>query len=130
MKRSLVAASLLLALAGCARTSLPVAQVPENLKPATDETLVAAVAAHGVQIYECRARKDQAQAMEWAFVAPEAELLDSRGRVVGKHYAGPSWESTDGSKVAGSVKARADAPSAGTIPWLLLTTKSFGRVAA
>jgi hypothetical protein len=45
---------------------------------------------------------------------------------IGKHYAGPHWESTDGSKVVAAVKERADAPAAGAIPWLLLTAKSVG----
>ena len=39
---------------------------------------------------------------------------------MGKHYAGPTWESDDGSKVVGTVKARADAPAPDAIPWLLL----------
>ena len=84
------------------------------------------VAARGVQIYECRAKKDDPAASEWAFVAPEAELLDGTGKVIGKHYAGPHWEAADGSKIVGAVKSRADAPQAGAIPWLLLTTKSVG----
>jgi hypothetical protein len=53
-------------------------------------------------------------------------LFDARGNTIGKHYAGPHWESTDGSKVAASLKERADAPSAGAIPWLLLAAKSVG----
>jgi len=44
----------------------------------------------------------------------------------GRHYAGPHWESTDASKILGTVKERADAPVAGAIPWLLLTAKSVG----
>jgi Protein of unknown function (DUF3455) len=55
-----------------------------------------------------------------------ADPIDHRGKPVGKHYAGPHWESIDGSKVVGSVKARADAPQAGAIPWLLLSTTSTG----
>lgn len=127
MKRALVVL-LPLVLAACAagapRTALT--PVPANLEPSANEGLVATLGARGVQIYECRARKDDPQAQEWAFVAPEADLLDAHGKVVGKHYAGPHWESADGSRIAGAVKARADAPRTGTIPWLLLTTKSVG----
>ena len=72
-----------------------------------------------MQIYECRDSK-------WLFVAPEAELWDARGRKIGSHYAGPHWELADGSKVLATVKARADAPAAGAIPWLLLNAKSVG----
>jgi len=104
----------LLAIAGCATV-----QVPDNLKPASNEPLAMVTAATGVQIYECRDRK-------WTFVAPEAELWDSRGRKIGSHYAGPAWELADGSKVVGAVKQRADAPATGAIPWLLLGAKSVG----
>jgi hypothetical protein len=94
--------------------------IPENLKPAANESLNGVISAKGGQIYECRDQK-------WVFVAPEAELFDSRGNLIGRHYAGPSWEATgDGSKVVGTVKTRADAPEAGAIPWLLLSTKSVG----
>jgi hypothetical protein len=100
--------------------------VPDKLKPAANETLAMIVPAKGVQIYECRAKKDQAGAYEWAFVAPEADLFDTSGKKIGRHYAGPHWESADGSKIAGTVKANTDAPQADAIPWLLLVTKSVG----
>lgn len=131
---SRASAPLLLALlvGGCASpTSL--VEVPRNLDPGADETLAMIVPAKGVQIYECRAGKDQA-AYEWAFVAPEADLFDTRGKRIGRHYAGPHWESHDGSKIVAAVKQRADAPAADAIPWLLLAAKavepqgSFGKV--
>ena len=84
------------------------------------------VPAKGVQIYRVPSKKDQAGAYEWAFVAPEADLFDTNGSKIGRHYAGPHWESTDGSKIAGMVKANSDAPQADAIPWLLLVTKSVG----
>lgn len=100
--------------------------VPGTLKPQDGERLAERVAARGVQIYECRALPNAAGGAHWAFVAPEAELLDARGAVAGKHYAGPHWEALDGSKIVGAVKARADAPQATAIPWLLLSAKSVG----
>jgi hypothetical protein len=84
------------------------------------------VPAKGVQIYECRAKKDQVATYEWAFVAPQAELFDAHGKRIGRHYAGPHWEATDGSKILGTVKERAEAPVPDAIPWLLLATKSVG----
>ena len=101
--------------AGCAST----VPVPDNLKPAANESLALIVPAKGVQIYECRAGS-------WAFVAPQADLFDRAGKKIGTHYAGPHWEAADGSKIVGAVKQRADAPAAGNIPWLLLGTKSVG----
>jgi len=88
------------------------------------------VAAKGVQIYECRAKKERGGDYEWAFVAPEAELFDAAGSRIGKHYAGPTWESNDGSKIAGTVTESAAAPEAASIAWLLLAAKPFGPAGA
>ena len=114
--------------ASCAslETPAPTVDVPAKLRPSANESLAAIVSARGVQIYECRADKDRADQYQWAFVAPEADLFDARGGKIGKHYAGPQWESNDGSKIMGTVKERADAPQADAIPWLLLATKSVG----
>jgi hypothetical protein len=100
--------------------------VPATLKPEGQHRLAERLSARGVQIYECRALPNSAAGADWAFVAPEAELLDGRGTVTGKHYAGPHWEALDGSKIVGAVTARADAPQAGAIPWLLLSARSVG----
>ena len=110
-------------LAACVTPQLT--KVPDNLRASPEERVAMVVPAKGVQIYECRARKDQA-GYEWAFVAPDADLFDVRGNRIGRHYAGPHWEAADGSKVVGAVKQRADAPVADAIPWLLLGAKSVG----
>jgi hypothetical protein len=112
-------------LIGACSTTPPSPPIPDALQAPAGERLLEVVAARGVQIYECRA-KAGVPGNEWAFVAPEAELLDAQGRQVGKHYAGPHWEAADGSRIKGSVKAKADAPQAGAIPWLLLTTLTAG----
>src|SRR5262249_23241734 len=62
---------------------------------------------------------------EWTFKAPEAMLTDTSGRTL-KHYAGPSWEAPDGSKIVGKVMANEPAPKPGAIPWLLLSVESSG----
>ncbi len=120
--------SMALVVAACAspQPPTPAVKVPDKLKPGANESLAMIVPAKGVQIYECRAKKDQAGAYEWVFVAPEADLFDARGNRIGRHYAGPHWESSDGSKILGAVKERADAPAADAIPWLLLSAKSVG----
>jgi hypothetical protein len=125
MKRTAILSALLLIAAACAAPVRVAPTVPENLKPGADESMIGTLAARGVQIYECRMKSGDNQVPEWVFVAPEADLF-ADGKSVGRHYAGPNWESVDGSKVAGVVKARADAPQAGAIPWLLLATKSVG----
>jgi hypothetical protein len=128
MTSRITAFLLVLLIAACASPQAPTSMVtvPEKLKPGADESLAMIVPAKGVQLYECRARTGQVGGYEWAFVAPEADLFDARGTRTGRHYAGPHWESTDGSKIVGSVKERADAPAADAIPWLLLAAKSVG----
>jgi uncharacterized protein DUF3455 len=97
--------------------------IPAKLAPPQDRPLVGKYAAKGVQIYVCRA---EGVANEWEFKAPEAELTDAQGRSFAKHYAGPTWEARDGSKIVGKVLANEPAPKAGAIPWLLLSTDSSG----
>jgi hypothetical protein len=120
----------ILALSIAACTNLPDTAardgVPNELKPNANETLAMIVSAKGVQIYECRASNDQPATYEWVFVAPEAELFDPSGKQIGRHFAGPSWDSADGSKIVGTLKGHYDAPRADAIPWLLLATRSVG----
>jgi hypothetical protein len=131
---TLAGASLAAILAGCAASNVGTNPlVPENLKVPAGQTLSLVSPATGVQIYECGAIKADPARFEWIFKAPEADLFDLSGKKIGKHYGGPTWESNDGSKVVGEVKARDDGPAATAIPWLLLAAKStsgngaFGR---
>lgn len=124
-KQTVMAMSLASLVAGCATSGARTpASVPESLRTPATEMLSLEAAATGVQIYECSARKDEPTRYEWTFRAPEADLFDTAGRRIGKHYAGPTWESDDGSKVVGVVKARDNGPDPGAIPWLLLGAKS------
>jgi hypothetical protein len=97
--------------------------IPAKLAPPQERSLVGKYAAKGVQIYVCRVK---GAANEWDFKAPEAELTDAQGRPFAKHYAGPTWEAPDGSKIVGKILAKEPAPKAGAIPWLLLSTESSG----
>jgi len=79
---------------------------PEAFSVADRETVLV-VHATGAQIYECRA--DASGATSWIFREPVATLV--RGsETVGRHYAGPIWELTDGQVVRG--KQSASAPGA------------------
>jgi len=113
---------------GCASIGNPTPPtVPANLQPPNDEEPFLETQATGVQIYECVPKSGQAGSYEWVFRAPEAALADRTGRSLGKHYAGPTWEGTDGSRVLGELRARDPGPDASAIPWLLLGAKStFG----
>ena len=91
----------------------------EKLRPAADEQLAFVLAAEGVQVYACKPSPKDPYAYAWAFVAPEAALSEG-GSIVGRHYAGPTWESSsDGSSVKGTVRERQDGGH-GNIPLLLL----------
>ncbi|RJP67776.1 MAG: DUF3455 domain-containing protein [Comamonadaceae bacterium] len=115
----------LMGLVACAAGPAPSGAVPPALDPGQSVRALTTVSATGVQVYECRAVAGTTTPA-WTFVAPEAELFDQRGRPVGRHGEGPYWQGLDGSRVVGSVRARADAPVPGAIPWLLLATRSTG----
>jgi Protein of unknown function (DUF3455) len=98
--------------------------VPNNLKVRDGQTVLLKAVGQGVQIYACSAKAGDATQFEWAFKAPEADLMSDKGERIGRHYAGPTWEANDGSKVVGEVLQRAEAPRPGAVPWLLLKAKS------
>jgi hypothetical protein len=114
---------LALTLVSCKRESIPPPVVPENLKAPEGHVLLKALG-KGVQIYTCKASMDDPSKFAWTFKAPEAELKNNEGETIGKHYAGPTWEATDGSKVVGALKQQAASPDPNAIPWLLLKAKS------
>ena len=99
-------------------------QVPGPLQVPATLRLIKQLHATGVQIYECQPAKNDPSQFEWAFKQPEATLLTKGGRNFGKHYAGPSWEANDGSKVIGEVVGRSESPKPDSIPWLLLRAKA------
>ena len=96
--------------------SVASAELPDPIA-ATGETLVATIRAQGAQVYECTA--DATGRLEWQFREPIATLLVD-GKTVGRHFAGPTWELTDGSKVLGKVAGRAPGATATDIPLLKL----------
>ena len=98
---------------------IPRPEVPEKIKAPAGEELVLVAHASGSQIYICQAGADGK--MAWTLKAPDAELRNDQGAVMGRHYAGPAWKLNDGSEVTGKAAARVDSPDAGSIPWLLVT---------
>lgn len=108
------------------RSGHAAAAVPDNLAVPRGAMPLFKTYAAGVQTYVCTPEGDYLDklAFVWTFKGPEAQLWDELGEKIGTHYAGPTWEGNDGSVVAGEVAARADAPNAGAIPWLLLRAKS------
>jgi hypothetical protein len=104
-----------LASASAAETALP------DAIAAPGEAVVLSVHAEGAQVYECKAAADGKLA--WAFREPIATLLLD-GKTVGRHYAGPNWEHSDGSAVAGKVAGSAPGAAPGDIAWLKLSVIS------
>lgn len=124
-------AALALATCACVTTT---GSVPLLLQTPDSQELILEAKARGAQLYACEA--DPMGRLQWTLKAPEATLFDDQGQQIGRHYAGPTWESFDGSKVAGKVTASVPSPDAGAIPWLLVTATSasgggtFGKVAS
>jgi len=110
-------AGFLACLSGPARCE---AQIPDAIT-APGETAIAEFHAEGAQIYECKA--DASGKLAWALREPIASLF-ADGKTAGRHYAGPAWELTDGSAVAGKLAGRAPGASPKDIPWLKLSVAS------
>lgn len=92
--------------------------VPEKIKAPAGDVVILRALASGSQIYTCQGSEGK---FAWSLKAPDAELRDAQGAVIGKHYAGPAWKYKDGSEVTGKGVARADSPESDSIPWLLVT---------
>ncbi|XGW00143.1 MAG: DUF3455 domain-containing protein [Leptolyngbya sp. BL-A-14] len=97
-------------------------QIPDSLRVPTDQQLQSHLVAKGDQIYLCHAVPGPT-AFKWLLKAPEATLSNESQTVVGKHFAGPSWQMNDRSTLVGKLQAKVDAPQADAIPWLLLKVK-------
>lgn len=80
--------------------------------------LIATVHANGAQIYECRL--SELNTLIWQFREPIASLQVG-SQTVGRHFAGPNWEMTDGTSVKAVALSQAPAASDGDIPHLMLT---------
>jgi FtsP/CotA-like multicopper oxidase with cupredoxin domain len=101
--------------------SLAAQQVPQQLQPPAGEQLLLQVHAKGDQVYVC---KEGVTEFAWNLKAPDAQLFDKDGNPFGKHFAGPSWEAKDGSRVTGKAAANVPSPDADSIPWLLVNVVS------
>lgn len=113
---SLLAAAIILLSTACAAQ-----RVPSQLQPSANEQLLLQVHAKGDQVYICQ---DGVAQFAWALKAPDAQLFDKDGKPFGKHFVGPTWEASDGSRVIGKAAANVPSPDADSIPWLLVDVVS------
>ena len=102
-------------------------EIPKDIQDSKDY-FSSAVSAIGVQIYVCKPKEGALNQFEWSFKAPEAELFDGDGRLIGRHFndevnGGPAWELNDGSKVVGNKDKAQKHIVENSIPWLRLPTK-------
>jgi hypothetical protein len=113
MKTTLVAAAALLLSAGlsCA------AQSPASVDAPAGSTLLLKAKGDGFQVYACTGG-------HWTLKAPDANLLDAQGNIIGKHFAGPTWHLNNGGEVKGKAIANQPAPDGVSVPWLLLQAVS------
>jgi len=130
------AAALLIAAALTLLSPWPLtAQQPAgSIDPPPGSRVLLQVKGEGAQIYTCSTTQD---GVKWVLKAPDARLLDSAGKVIGRHFAGPTWQLSEGGKIKGQVQgelvASKPSPDSGSAAWLLLRAKagsgSLARVA-
>jgi hypothetical protein len=96
--------------------------VPDAIQAPAGEEVVLLAHATGSQIYTCQAAPDGK--FSWTLKGPDAELHDRKDKVIGQHFAGPTWKLKDGSEVTGKAVAHVDALDAQSIPWLLVKVVS------
>lgn len=113
---SLLGLSLLLGQPSAHAQKITPPQVPDAIQAHPGEQVVLVAHASGSQVYACRAGADGNFA--WTLKAPDAELKDDGGKVIGSHFAGPTWKLTDGSEVTGKASGHVDSPDPNSVAWL------------
>jgi hypothetical protein len=102
--------------------------VPDALRVPKGHKLLFKVEAEGVQIYESRPGPDGKP--QWVHKGPLAGLKQP-SKKTGYHYAGPSWEADDGSKlVADKAEKPVSVPAPDPkkdVPWLRIKVKTDGQ---
>jgi hypothetical protein len=110
--------------AGALATSAS-AQPAPNAAPAAfgvaDRAVILVAHGVGAQIYECK--PDASGHDAWTFREPVASLVKD-GKTVGRHYAGPTWELSDGGAIAGRMAASAPGATSDDVPLLKLDVVS------
>jgi hypothetical protein len=110
----------ILSLASAQKIARP--NVPDSIKAPADEEVVLVAHASGEQIYKCTG--DATLSLGWTFKEPKAQLFDSQGKVIGRHYAGPTWELNDGSAITGRTAPYEEYPDDNSIAWLRINVVS------
>src|SRR5512133_402709 len=116
----IVAAVAVLSLTQAAQAGPPPPVVPTKIQVPDGNKVFLVGHAVGVQIYSCNAT---ASGFAWGFVAPRANLYNDHGKLIITHFAGPTWQAKDGSRVVGLAEKLVTVdPTA--IPWVRLSAAS------
>ena len=79
--------------------------VPDRIQVPAGNAPYMQAHAIGAQVYACAATAD---GPKWQFVEPQAILYDDHARLIGIHFAGPTWQTRDGSQVKAAKRRRRD----------------------
>jgi hypothetical protein len=97
----------------CLATSSIAQTAKESIDVPPHSTLLLQATGSGDQVYRCIRGS-------WVLEAPDAKLLNQEGALIGRHFAGPTWQLNDGSWVKGQAIAKQPSPDATAMPSLLL----------
>jgi len=91
----------------------PPSDAPGGIAVEAGNKVFLIVHAIGTQNYTCTG------AGTWSAAVPQADLFADNGHQIGTHFAGPTWQLKDGSKVLG-MRLKGVTVGTDAIPWLLL----------
>ena len=118
-KRLLCLAGTTLAFTCLTPAAFAQSDLPENVRVPAGHKVSLQTTGVGEITYECKAKADAANQLEWTFVGPKAVLNDKSGKAVGSYYGPPAtWEAKDGSKLTGTQVAVAPSGT-GNLPYQL-----------
>ncbi|MFZ6816802.1 DUF3455 domain-containing protein [Undibacterium sp. Ji22W] len=126
LKRLLAMTTTGFTLIACGST-MTIPEMPVAVKVPAGHALSMLAVGTGELSYECRVKANTTVTYEWLFTGPKAVLTERNGKVIGKYYGGPTWESDDGSKVTGKQVATAPGTATAIPLQLVKTNPSIGQ---
>ncbi len=118
--RLLLPVAAALALGGCAT----IENLMDPVAPKTGDKAAFVLTASGVQQFQCTA---DAKGRYWRFIAPEASLVDAKGRQLVRQGSDGSFFAEDGSMLASKIEKYSKESSPENIRDLLYKTSSRGK---
>jgi hypothetical protein len=113
---AIVAAAAVVSLTQVALAGPPAPDVPGEIAVPEGNKVFLVGHAIGVQIYSCNG-------VVWSSATPRANLYNDQGKLIITHFAGPTWQAMDGSRVVGRAEASVIVDDT-AIPWVRLVAAS------